>query len=84
MRVSTFEDDPGYINWMQVCYEYGHSSIVITLDGEEVKDCVTADEDGDMGHVIVLKCDKNDRPVIKDNQLCYEKRCGNVKVIIKR
>lgn len=41
MRISTNEKDPGYLAWV----EYQNNQITVYLNGKEIRDVITADEE---------------------------------------
>lgn len=68
------KDDPGYVNWQKYprCQPY--------LDGVELKDCVTADEE--KGEVIVFRRNKDgnlELTAAKD-EIITEKLYGDVRI----
>ncbi|GJE00553.1 hypothetical protein [Methylobacterium isbiliense] len=76
MRISVDERDSGY----RTLVEWGGptAGILVTLNGEEVFGCITADEE--LGEVLVQVFDENDCPVVNGDEFRREWRRGVVEV----
>lgn len=72
MRISVDEKDPGFANFR------GHATKVL-LDGVEVHDCITADEEA--GECLCYKDDENGKPVLDGDEIATEIRRGKVQII---
>jgi hypothetical protein len=73
MRISRIEGDSGYNTWQDL------SRAVVTLDGEIVRDCYTADET--LGMVLTaVRTEFDTLQWDDDGNLIMEKRYGRVNI----
>lgn len=75
MRLSVRKDDPGYPAWSRIDQK---AEVRVYLDGIQVEECITADEEA--GYVLCNKL-KNGKPFItKTQEVATEKRHGRVEI----
>ncbi len=78
MRVSIDNKDSGYETFVNI----RKSGLVhVLLDGAEVMDVITADEESD--YVLAFKNDKHGNPIQSGGQWEVEERRGSVKILIQ-
>ncbi|ACL58457.1 hypothetical protein [Methylobacterium nodulans] len=76
MRISVDERDSGYRTLLQ--WGGPPAAIKVTLNGQEVFRCITADEE--LGEVLVGVVDGNGHPVVDGNEVRREWWRGVVKI----
>jgi len=76
MRISARRGDPGYELWCCKRVE----GIRVQLDGEEIKFCVTADEE--LGKVIAQRRSADGQPIAINGELQFKTMKGEVHIFI--
>lgn len=76
MRISVVEKDPGY---SPIAH---HAVDKVTLNGELVEHCLTADEE--KGYVLFYEVDENDNVCTEGDTVITGELIGDVKIFLKK